>query len=77
VLVQTTPLLHLIFAGIATLCFAIGQNIDADIPLLVYKAFLYSLTFYFFILSTKSPRWFYYFSRVRKTPLQEALLLLS
>ena len=34
---------NLIFAGIATLCSAIGQNIDADIPLLVYKALL--LTF--------------------------------
>jgi len=74
VLVQTTPLLHLIFAGIATLCSAIGQNIDADIPLLVYKAFLLFFNFFYFYLSTKRPRWFYYFSRVRKTPLQEALL---
>jgi len=57
VLVQTTPLLHLIFAGIATLCSAIGQNIDADIPLLVYKALLYSLTFFYFISPTKRPRW--------------------
>ena len=69
VLVQTTPLLHLIFAGIATLCSAIGQNIDADIPLLVYKALLYSLTF-FFILSPppNSPLVFTTLARCEKLP---------
>jgi len=51
-----------------------GKAFWFNLPLLVYKAFLFSLTFFYTISLPIVPAGFYYFSKVQKTPLQEALL---